>query len=339
MQFMDWNIEWMNKWFVGGGQVAWRQSHSGIANVADLAQRVANVITAIDPDVLTLQEGPSDPNEMGLFINDFLLGSNGQPLFDQLGGIDGSAQKIYTLIKRGGLFQNARLASDNTTNNLFVEWMADIDGNAVLEPYSYTRNPLVVDGELSGTGETIRILTLHTKSKYVHQQQSMWNNPNRRQEFIIAALENRRRISTEAMHTREYLDGLYNTNPATLIVVTGDFNDGPGFDYFEKNYLTHSVADILIGSSYRPDHQFEHALVGNVASNELYTARFDDFIDNINDRPILLDHILLSPALSNRYANARIAHTEYNDQEDTTRPADDRDRFPSDHRPIVVEIN
>lgn len=339
MRLMDWNIEWMNKWFVGYGQVAWRVSHSGINDVAALAQRVANVITAIDPDVLTLQEGPSDPREMNLFINGFLTDNNGQPMFDVLYGIDGGAQKIYTLIKGGGLFQNARLVSDNATDNLFVEWMADIDGNAYLEPYDYTRNPLVVDGELSGTGETIRILTLHTKSKYVHQQRAMYNDPNRRQEFIIAALKNRRRISTEAMHTREYLNNLYNTDPATLIVVTGDFNDGPGIDYFEKNYLTHGVADILIGSSYRPDHQFEHALIRNVPLNELYTARFDDFIDNINDRPLLLDHMLISPSLRNRYTNARIAHTEYNNEEDTTRPVGDRDRFPSDHRPIVIEIN
>ena len=339
MQLMDWNIEWMNNWFLGNGQVAWRQSHSGITNVADLAQRVVNVITAIDPDVLTLQEGPSDPREMDLFINDFLSDSNGQPLFDPFGGIDGGAQKIYTLVKRGGAFQNARLASNNVTDRLFDEWMADIDGDAHLEPYSYTRDPLVVDGELSGTGETIRILTLHTKSKFVNRQRAMWNDPNRRQEFIIAALKNRRRISTEAMHTREYLDILCNMNPTALLVVTGDFNDGPGIDYFEKNYLTHGVADILIGSIYRPDLQFEHVLIGSVPAGELYTARFDDFIDEIDDRPLLLDHVLISPTLRNRYANARVAHAEYDAQEDTTRPANDRDRRPSDHRPIVVEIN
>jgi len=82
---------------VGNGQVAWRQSHSGIDNVAALAQRVANVITSIDPDVLTLQEGPSDPREMDLFVNDFLSDANGQVLFDEFGGLDGGAQKVYTL--------------------------------------------------------------------------------------------------------------------------------------------------------------------------------------------------------------------------------------------------
>ncbi len=339
MRLMDWNIEWMNNWFVGNGQVAWRQQHSGIASVAGLARRVANVITAIDPDVLTLQEGPSDPREMDLFVNGFLSDASGQPLFDAFGELDGGAQKIYALVKRGGALMNARLASDGLTDHLFDEWMADVDGDAQLESYGFTRDPLVVDGELSGTGETIRILTLHTKSKFVNQQQAMWNDLDRRQAFIVAALKNRRRISTEAMHTRVYLDDLYHADPSRLVVVTGDFNDGPGMDYFEKNYLTHGVADILMGSSYHPERRFEHALIGNVPNGELYTARFNDFIDNINNRPLLLDHVLVSPALRGRYTNCRIAHAEHHAQEDTTRPPGDRDRFPSDHRPVMAEIN
>ena len=339
MRLMNWNIEWMNNWFVGNGQIAWRQAHTGIADVQALAQRVANVILAIDPDVLTIQEGPSDPREMELFVNGFLVNQNGQRLFEVFGGLDGGSQKIYALVKNGGNFQNPRLADDNLTNELFEEWLADVDGDANLEPYEYTRDPLLVDGELSNTNETVRILSLHTKSKYVNRQESLWNNANRRQEFIVAALKNRRRISAEAMHTRLYLNQLYNNDPDFHVIVTGDFNDGPGIDYFEKNYLTHGVADILLGSSYRFDSQYMHVLIGNVPVNQLFTARFDDFIDNIDDRPLLLDHILVSPSLSNRYSNQQIAHTEHESQEDASRPQGNRDRFPSDHRAVVVEIN
>jgi len=105
MKLMDWNIESMNNWFVGGGQVGWRDSHHGIASVSELVQRVANVIKSVDPDVLTLQEGPSDPREMALFINDFLLDANGHPLFDAFGGLDGGAQKVYTFVKKQGAFR------------------------------------------------------------------------------------------------------------------------------------------------------------------------------------------------------------------------------------------
>jgi hypothetical protein len=58
-----------------------------------------------------------------------------------------------------------------------------------------------------------------------------------REEFIKLALQARRRISAEAMRVREYIDLLFEQNPQAKIVVTGDFNDGPGLDYFEKRYL------------------------------------------------------------------------------------------------------
>ena len=41
--------------------------------------------------------------------------------------------------------------------------------------------------------------------------------------------------------------------------VLGDFNDAPGQDYFEQNYLAHNVTDILLGSAYRPETLFTHA--------------------------------------------------------------------------------
>lgn len=338
MRIVDWNIEWMNNWFVGNNQVAWRNAHTGIANVAALAQRVARVITTLDPDVLTLQEGPSDLREMNLFIADFLADAQGQPLYDQFGGVDGGAQKTYILVKRGGRLQNARLATDNPTSALSDEWLADIDGDFFLEAYDFTRIPLVIDGEMAATNETVRVLTVHTKSKFVNYQRAMWNDPSRRQEFIVAALKNRRRISTEAMRARQYLDTLVEAHADALIIVTGDLNDGPGIDFFEKNYLTHGVADIILGSTYHSDRQFRHTLVGNVPIAQLFTAIFDDFIEEIDNRPLLLDHILVSPALRNRFSNARVAHGEFDAAEDHTRPVDVRDRRPSDHRPILVEI-
>lgn len=338
MRILDWNIEWMNNWFVGGSQAAWRISNTGIADVQALAQRVANLIRGLDPDVLTVQEGPSDRDEMQLFIDDFLSDANDQALYDQFGGFDGGAQKTYTLVKRNGQFRNPQLANDAQTFGLFDEWLADIDGDLFLESYQFTRNPLVIDGTLANTNERVRIVNLHTKSKFVNNGQAMWNDLNQRQEFIIAAMKNRRRISTEAMRLRLYLDALVEADGNAFILVAGDFNDGPGFEFFERNYLTHGVADIILGSTYFPDLQFSHSLIGRVPTNQLFTAIFDDFVEGINNRPILLDHVIVSPAHSNRITNARVCHQEYQAQEDATRPANARDRFPSDHRPVLVEF-
>jgi hypothetical protein len=66
MRIVDWNIEHMNSWFVpnsdpnspnvrasfpGGGFGGGR-----IDNVQALAQRAANVLSALDPDVICIQE-------------------------------------------------------------------------------------------------------------------------------------------------------------------------------------------------------------------------------------------------------------------------------------------
>lgn len=111
---------------------------------------------------------------MNLFVTDFLSDPDGQPKFDVLGGLDGRSQKVYALLRRRGEYQDGRLANDPITVALFDDWLSDVDGDAHLEPYDYTRDPLVIDGELQGTGDTLRILSLHTKSKYVDRQEALW---------------------------------------------------------------------------------------------------------------------------------------------------------------------
>ncbi len=323
----------MNDWFVGGGDVALRMVHdrTGITSVDALCRRVGRVILDLDPDVLTLEEGPSDIREMQLFVSYYLDDS-----FDVFGGFDGGAQKIYALVKNDGGFGEPRIATDDLTQGLQEPWQADIDGDHRLENYDFTRLPLVLEGETGENGQIARIVTLHTKSKYVHGGRELFENVATRREFVIAALKNRRRISSEAMRTRRYLDDLMKSTPESLIIVTGDFNDGPGIDYFETRYLTHNVTDILLGSTYYPSRLFHHALIPKVSGDKRFTAIFDDYVDNIPNRRLLLDHFLVSPALAPRVTSAAIAHDEYDAGTDDQ--AEGRQKFVSDHRPILIEL-
>jgi hypothetical protein len=56
------------------------------------------------------------------------------------------------------------------------------------------------------------------------------------------------------MRIRSYVDSVLALTPGANILVLGDMNDGPGLDYFEKNFLTHNVIDILFGSQFKPEH-------------------------------------------------------------------------------------
>jgi hypothetical protein len=336
MRLVNWNIEWMNHWFVPDPQTALRPDNSseGITDTGALATRVASVIKSLDPDLLMVEEGPSMLDEMEVFVNTYLPDNSGQPLYDAIIDDNKGQQKLFALVKKNGALANCQKASDNLTQNLAAGWEVDIDGDFQLQQYEFTRMPLVVDGTIAANGDPIRVIGLHTKSKYVHFGESMWRN--RRDEFVREAMKNRRRIAAEAMRTRQYVNSLMEANPQALVAVTGDFNDGPGMDYFEQHYLTHNVTDIILGSTFFPDRMFVHAFLGRVPANDLYSAIFDDYIDEIPNRKILLDHIVTSPALAPRITGSGIAHTEYEAATDAN--ATGRQHLASDHRPVFVDV-
>jgi len=103
-----------------------------------------------------------------------------------------------------------------------------------------------------------------------------------------------------------------------------------------KRYLTHNVTDILLGSTYYPNLLFKHAFLERVPEHQRYTAIFDDFIDDIPGRHVLLNHILISPALSSRIEDSGIAHQEYNAGTDNN--ASGRQKYVSDHRPVYIDL-
>jgi hypothetical protein len=105
---------------------------------------------------------------------------------------------------------------------------------------------------------------------------------------------------------------------------------------FERSYLTHNVADIVLGSTFTPDLIFHHPLLAHVPAPALFTARFDDFVDDVQDRPLLLDHFAISPALTPWVVDALIAHDVFESQLEGTGKR--RTQRPSDHRPIIVNL-
>jgi len=333
MKIASWNIEWMNRWFTSDQETAaWRESSqiSGVTDIADLAQRVAGVITGMDPDVLMIQEGPSRYAEMKLFVDDYLGGD-----YTILGPSGNGQQKLYALIKDNGAVGQYGRAYATGTVDIEEPWSVDIDGVIMdgqfsLEEYEFTRVPLMID--VSDGQRDVRIINVHFKSKYIHNGESLWNNVATRPAFIVSAVKTRRRISAEAMRLREYLNELLDDDGDRSIIVCGDFNDGPGSDLFERLYLTHNLVAAVSGNPFTPNRMFRHGFADRMSSNDNYTAIFDDFIDEIQDRHVLLDHILVSPGLNAALTDGRIDHDAYDNGVDTTKPGN-REKVPSDHRP------
>jgi len=179
----------------------------------------------------------------------------------------------------------------------------------------------------------------HLKSNFINRGEALWNDPDRRLEFVRTALQNRRRIANEGMRIRQYLDVRLDAAPAAAIVVLGDFNDGPGRDLFEQQYLAHNVTDLLVGSAYRPETLFAHALA-DVAADLRYSAVFDDFVTNEPGKRLLLDHIIVSPGMSTGAAlvagSGRIEHDAWS--ANRTGDGGRRDQRATDHRPATVVL-
>jgi endonuclease/exonuclease/phosphatase family metal-dependent hydrolase len=335
MKIMNWNIEWMNDWFtpISAGPAAWRVENAakGITDVRALAARVASVITAVAPDVLAVQEGPSRAAAMQLFVDDHLDGA-----FTVLGPTGTSAQRLYVLVRKDGAVDQARRVFPVPGMIDYAQsWPVDVVGDLVIESYEFTRQPLEV--ELTVGGRQVLLVNLHSKSKYIHGGQSLWDNEATRPQFIAQAVRNRRRIAAELMRVRTALDERMQADPEARIIVVGDLNDGPGVDFFEERYLIHNVVAVVSGNPFDPRRILRHAFIDRELKERNWTARFDDFIDEIRDRPLLLDHILLAPSVYwGPFRNARIEHEAFEARID--RAAGGRMHAPSDHRPQSVTL-
>mgnify|MGYP003644601660 CR=1 FL=1 len=66
-----------------------------------------------------------------------------------------------------------------------------------------------------------------------------------------------------------------------------------------------------------------------------WTCVFEDFVDNIPQRKVLLDHIFVSHSLSHRVRGAMIAHELFARY---SKGGLDRDAHPSDHRPVYADV-
>ena len=267
MRLVDWNIEHMNSWFVPNSDPnspAMRQQFNGggfgggrIDDVPALAQRVANVLTALDPDVICIQEGAGE-DEVQIFLDQFLPA--GAP-WTILGG-SGGAQKLIVAARTDRDVSQMALASHvGMQVQLDANYDADTDGDAVVESdTNFARVPLAID--LVAHGQNVRLVNGHLKSKFVRGGESLFNGTQaERLDFTRQALTNRRRISAEAFRIRSYLDELFDSNPDRLIILAGDLNDGPGFDTFERRFLTHSVVDLAFGSVLIPEGRMVHTLI------------------------------------------------------------------------------
>ncbi|MFQ6549152.1 endonuclease/exonuclease/phosphatase family protein [Aestuariibius sp. 2305UL40-4] len=106
----------------------------------------------------------------------------------------------------------------------------DSEDDRLLEIYQFTRPPFEARiGLLDGGTEvfTFRMIGAHVKSKGVFDVSDELRDE-------IKDLSNRRRILAESQWIRDRVDEYLDDGEP--VVVAGDFNDGPGLDFYERRF-------------------------------------------------------------------------------------------------------
>lgn len=330
----NWNIEWMDAFFQGAGDATKFAEKTEKGDVAELCKGIAGLLLELEPDVVAIEEGPSGPERLELFVDRFLHGA-----YDVLGGLDGGTQRIYVLVRKNGNLRNARLCG-KAHDYLSQKWLFDLAGDLRFQEYGFVRRPLVVQGEVVtkvGT-KPFFVVAMHCKSKFVARGERMWGSrkPTERLRFVKHAIKNRRKIAAELTRTRKMLDSVIFANESQpFVVALGDFNDGPGQDFFEEYYLLFDTIDRLLGSPFQKNKLLRPLLIRHrlLAPQDQWSASFYDYVDDIKDKHVLLDHIFVSDALNDVMRQATVAHELFEKHNANGNP-----RFLSDHRPVFADF-
>lgn len=349
------NIEWMISIF-GGEWTTWDgtipDSFAGkrlgsielepIDDVPGLCKRIAAVIKEIDAKIIAVQEGPPRKDQMELFVKQFL--GNRYVVHTS----NSRTQTLHFLVHTSIAGKITSFDAKGPETKLlrgsipFYPW--GMIQEAERKTHRFFRTPLVLTFT-PANGKTLRIINVHTKSKFSKlKKPEQWLL--RDEEAIVDALLARQKLSAEIVRLREFavsdLGAASGAPDGTIIV--GDFNDGAYAELMEREFLIHNIVDELVGSFLQPKTYFEHAMTPSTIAKSS-TVTFPDPLEGGKLVDELIDHVVVSPTIWQtkkpfklKAGSCRVEKQAYDRFDDTGQIRKRGDR-PSDHRPVsfVVE--
>lgn len=349
------NVEWMVSIF-GGRWTNWQAptipaSFPGrkigdielepIDDVHGLCRRLAGVIQEMGAQIIGIEEGPPLKAQMEAFVQQFLD--------DEYVVHHSNArwQSITALVHRTvadqvAAWQPALPNMNHMWSGIpFYPW--GLLGADERQKHACDRHPLLLSF-IPQPGKELRIMVLHTKSKFSKlKTKEQWLARDR--EAILDALTARAKLSAEIFRVREFLNQALATGPSPQsIVVMGDLNDGPFAELIEREFMIHNIVDELVGTLLLPDTHFRHAMPPDVLRMAA-TTRFPDPVQDGQIVEELIDHMLVSPAIWQEMGPYRVkpnscqvetaAYEQHNADTGIVRK---RDLRPSDHKPVSVVV-
>ncbi|MDF2140275.1 endonuclease/exonuclease/phosphatase family protein [Paenirhodobacter sp. CAU 1674] len=208
----------------------------------------------------------------------------------------------------------------------------DLDIDATLDTVTFSKPPLEVALETK-SGETLRLIGVHIKSKAPHAAPSP-------EAATRIAIENRRKQLAQCIWLRQRVDE--HLDAGERLIVLGDFNDGPGLDEYEQLF-GRSGLEIVAGEGGPPERRMRdpharlshrhHSTAAQPSSARFYLADEKQYFS------AMLDYIMLSPDLCATGPKWRIWHPF--DDPVCYRTPELREALlqASDHFPVTVDIS
>ncbi|MEW6418578.1 MAG: endonuclease/exonuclease/phosphatase family protein [Nitrospirota bacterium] len=290
----------------------------------------------LSPDILCLLEGPKGEDSIDRVTNDLLDGEwvavkSPDGIYDIKGN-----QWIWFFVRKKYKDKTSLLQTKEWDSLAGKSWGYHPWGEFKEKRHSHFRHPQVL--VLDWDGFRVEFIGLHLKSKFINNGKTMWKED--KEQFIREALSARIKMTTEATNVRAYIDAKFKDNEKPAIFVMGDFNDGPGKEYFEEKFLFFDLISNIQGDIFYASRFLNHALF-DFPDNLKWTVYFKDFVDPDRNPHILLDHILFTQGLVdgslswkiNAYAG-KIEH-EIHDLINSPLPEGVQT---SDHRPVSLVV-
>ena len=337
LTFAVYNVEWMKDLFLNDGSP--KRADQGSAKDREYGARsvlLADVVKAIDPDVLCIVEGPNT-------LADGSKTASGQlEAWRDLHGLDANYKAVHGIpsggqqelcaLYRSNLVNLVHDPEKNTRKHPFDEtFLVDTTESLIKEQYKHYRPPLELSLQEPTTGnELARIMVAHTKSKGIFDSVDLAR-------FEQLSERNRKKLYAECFSIRERCNQWLKDNPDQKVIVCGDINDGFGLDYYEQRF-SRSAVETLLGTVWEPEKILRQVIdrpkLGKYGWDPS-SSRYQDRItgDYFN---VLIDHVLVNEAV--KFENARVWNPF-----SRSAPADIKALKPqlkdaSDHFPVSVEI-
>ena len=353
LRIAAYNVEWFAGLFDDRDRLilddSWSARHGVVKRRQ--AEAAAEVIRAVDADIMLIVEAPNDERDQSCVaaLQGFAAHFGLRQAKAMIGFSNGTTQELALIYDPARISarhdpRGAKWAPPRGGRRLRLDKLGpmtraprfdgvlplDIDEDGLVDLHQFSKPPLeaeVLVGDL-----VLRVIGVHAKSKAPHGAKS-------EEDAVRLHIANRRKQLAQCEWIRRRVDQHLDNDDH--VIVLGDFNDGPGIDRYERLFGRSGV-EVAMGDVAAPDRLLRNPYVKarlhpdfgwRPATARFYNRETQGYLN------ALIDFVMLSPRLAaEAQATWRIWH-----------PFDDAACFKdeplkqalldaSDHFPVSVDL-